>query len=564
VRLRLFGVGLSLVTAAATTRATHAALANFNLHHSSSSHHRSPQSFFLLSPKQARGKKRRKKQHQGRDHGNGGWPSGMEQQATLAACSNGESGGGSNDEELPSNDILSAAGEDLLDEYCEVMDDFGCSAFEKFSEGQRRADGRADDFQWIRLENRVDSCLAEISSKEDVVRRIQEVKLLQGKSGRTDLYSRPWQYRNAQAGKKDEDESSLQEPVNGASPATYPRGSFSVMQFNMLAEGLSAGPTAQIPFLQNNNPGNQEYSQSEKQSYGGFTDIPQPNVSMDFNLRRWRLLEVILGSDGCSAPFDLIGLEEIDRYRGFFAPIMRVFGYQGIFAPKTRSPCVRMGWYSDGCAIFWKSQLFELLSERRVEYKVGSQIGIVATLRHRPTDRPLVVAVTHLKAQQSAANENTRAAQVDELLRLVTDEAATVALKERSSDKHIPILILGDFNADPPSQIEGSGNDVSSVKQVVTFHEETDQGKKTRQQFQSAYPLDPPNDDFYTTWKIRGPKTSKRIIDYIFYSTVSLECRATLKVPCEEELEPSKLPGLRYPSDHMAIAAIVKLLLEDE
>jgi endonuclease/exonuclease/phosphatase family metal-dependent hydrolase len=486
-----------------------------------------------------------------------------QQQVTLSACSHddsaGEGDGGSKKDDLPTNDILVAAAddEDLLEEYCEVMDDFGCSAFEKYSEGQgqQEAGNDDDDFQWIRLENRVDSCLAKISAKEDVVRRIQEVKLLQEKSGRAALYSRPWQYRNAPAGNKDEDESLQEKPVNGASPAYQKRGSFSVLQFNMLAEGLSAGPTAQVPF-QNNNPDNQ-YSHSEKQSYGGFTDIPEPKISMDFNLRRWRLLEVILGSAG-DAPFDLIGLQEIDRYRGFFAPIMRLFGYEGIFAPKTRSPCVRMGWYSDGCAIFWKSQLFELLSERRVEYKVGSQVGIIATMRHRPTEMPLLVAVTHLKAQQSAANENTRAAQVEELLRLVADEAENVLRRERR-DKKIPILILGDFNADPPSQAAGS-EEVSSIKKLLTFHESSDQGTKIRPQFQSAYPVDPPNDEFYTTWKIRGPKTSKRIIDYIFYSNASLECRATLQVPSEEELEPSKLPGLRYPSDHMAIAAIMKLL----
>lgn len=58
----------------------------------------------------------------------------------------------------------------------------------------------------------------------------------------------------------------------------------------------------------------------------------------------------------------------------------------------------------------------------------------------------------------------------------------------------------------------------------------------------------------YTTWKRRGTKEVKSCIDYIFHSP-SLATAARLEPPEEAELESSRLPGFRYPSDHLAIMA---------
>ena len=72
------------------------------------------------------------------------------------------------------------------------------------------------------------------------------------------------------------------------------------------------------------------------------------------------------------------------------------------------------------------------------------------------------------------------------------------------------------------------------------------------------YEIDPPKEDFFTTWKTRGTHTVKRIIDYIFHSE-ELDCTATLSIPSTNELEEGKLPGLRQPSDHLMIAAKFRL-----
>jgi hypothetical protein len=63
--------------------------------------------------------------------------------------------------------------------------------------------------------------------------------------------------------------------------------------------------------------------------------------------------------------------------------------------------------------------------------------------------------------------------------------------------------------------------------------------------------------DIYSTWKIRSGKTAKHLIDYMFYTHNSLRVSAILGPPSGEEIAESKykLPDLRYPSDHISIAA---------
>jgi hypothetical protein len=63
-----------------------------------------------------------------------------------------------------------------------------------------------------------------------------------------------------------------------------------VMQFNMLAEGLSA-PTDCKPPFSTQTDGTTPVSAS---SYGGFSDVELPDICFDFEeVRRWRLLEEV-------------------------------------------------------------------------------------------------------------------------------------------------------------------------------------------------------------------------------------------------------------------------------
>lgn len=376
-------------------------------------------------------------------------------------------------------------------DFCEIENVFGEPAWEKCVQSELPCERRL-----VRVE---DGPTLQINSREMVWDEISRVRTSQARLGCAHLYERAW------------------------SSVGNDSGDFSIVQFNTLAEGLSSGSMANPPFLQSN--------PKDVAEYGGFSSVPHPETVFDFNQRKWRLLEVLLqGSEkGNHAPFDLIALEEVDRYYGFFAPVLRMFGYKGIFVPKTNSPSARNGWYSDGCCLFWRDTEFELVTAVRGNYNVGTQVFLVATLLHKTSKRILVVGVTHLKAQRSTANEAIRCCQVSELLDAI----------DKTCQRHsaASVLVAGDFNADPPHEVEALESAIDRVSKKLV----------------SAYDYD--NSSFYTTCKLRANKETKRTIDYIFYDDSSLSCISTLDVPNEDELERSKLPGIRFPSDHLHIAA---------
>ncbi|GAX14633.1 hypothetical protein FisN_6Lh418 [Fistulifera solaris] len=403
-----------------------------------------------------------------------------------------------------------------MNSFTSFKDQFGLPVWQDISENR-----------FIRIDSEVASDDG-LTTREQVWEQICNVRSIQQKYGPSNLLSRTW---------------ILSMPLTPSAENT-----FSVAQFNTLAEGLSAGPDVPTPFppcLNHDTPANNNINSNKNQVeiFGGFTSIPYPEISLDFELRKWRLLEVLLTSDQADdatfKPCDLLAVEEMDRFHGFFAPMLRLFGYQGAFCPKRQSPGVSMGWYSDGCALFWNRQVFELVSQRHHGYSVGNQVALHVVLRYRSSNRLLVVVVTHLKAKCNATNEMIRMKQLQELLVRIDETIRDVQSKDHDSNQ-TPVILLGDFNTDPPATVPSQ--DASSLNQLITASNGC---------FQSLYPLE--SSTHYTTWKTRGSDTVKRVIDYIFYRG-PVKPIAVLQVPEETELEPTKLPGLRYPSDHVLIA----------
>lgn len=392
---------------------------------------------------------------------------------------------------------------DSMNGFTPVIDRFGFPGLQDIS---------SDRF--IRIDQEFTDPIHSITTTEQVWKQIHRVQLIQEQYGPSALLPRTWV------------------STASSSSSTVEQHTFSVAQFNTLAEGLSAGPHVKTPFPVDSSSNKED----DIGTYGGFTSIPHPQVVLDFSQRKWRLLQVLLTSNGPTQPCDILAMEEIDRYHGFFAPMLRIFGYQGVFVPKTKSPGVTMGWYSDGCALFWNSKFFEMVSHRSHGYSLGNQVALHVVLRHRLTSKSLVVVVTHLKSKCNAINDQIRTKQIQELLAQVEDTVQSVLT---SSDRsNVPILILGDFNTDPPKKDPPVASHESSLNQMTTC-------------YKSLYPLD--SSTHYTTWKTRGSMTVKRVIGYIFYRG-PLRPVATLGVPEETALEPTKLPGLRYPSDHILIA----------
>lgn len=392
----------------------------------------------------------------------------------------------------------------------------------------------------IRLQNYVDEDIP--SDRTQLWSKILEARntLLANVDGIVDLYSRSWEPSSQQhcvdveeSGAKDDNSSSC----------------FTVAQFNTLARGLSSGANNIFP-----TPFETD-SELHDGSYGGFTELTKPELILDFDrLRKWRLLEVLLGGgdafDTESPAFDILALEEVDEYHSFFEPILVKDGcYCGIYQPKPYSPCVRFGWYSDGVALLWKTEKFKVIDEcidangnsmtlvTKGSFEDGAecqnQVYIIVPLQVKGTDKCIVVAATHLKAKKGETNEQIRQSQALQIRR--RSEQMADQLKELGWTE-VNILILGDFNAEPDSASVGS---ILGGKGDWKFRSTTND-----------------NDDSYTTWKTRKSGTTRRVIDYIFHTSKDgMQCKEVLSIPSNEVLERTFLPGFRYPSDHLLVAA---------
>jgi len=281
-----------------------------------------------------------------------------------------------------------------------------------------------------------------------------------------------------------------------------------VLQFNTLAHGLAADPLAEAPF-----------PAERAADLGGF-DIPDPRKVLDFRLRRWRLLREIAESNA-----DVICLEEVDHFDDFFQPALAALGYEGVFQAKTKSPSLQFGYYSDGVALFWRKDKLRL-----GDLHSGALIGTVPystpyiAARLVAEEGSFVVAATHLKAK---AKEEYEAFRCDQIKGVV---GAMMAVGQGD-----PWILAGDLNTEMQDHKKYTAQCIPFVASLPNA--------------KSAYDLD---NSRPTTLKARGGTTKSQMPDYIWYDSNLALC-GTWEVP--EVTEPSLLPGLRYPSDHLAIAA---------
>jgi len=163
-----------------------------------------------------------------------------------------------------------------------------------------------------------------------------------------------------------------------------PSSSFTVATFNSLAKGLSSGPADLFPTPFS--PRETSEDESSFARYGGFIGVSSPGVVFDYDVRKWRLLHVLLGGGllpddddvrgiehrrrrMAEPAFDILALQEVDEYESFFRPVLLLLnsdegGYRGTFQPKPNSPCVPLGWYSDGVALLWNAEKFPNATRR--------------------------------------------------------------------------------------------------------------------------------------------------------------------------------------------------------
>ncbi|XP_029449915.1 nocturnin isoform X2 [Rhinatrema bivittatum] len=273
-----------------------------------------------------------------------------------------------------------------------------------------------------------------------------------------------------------------------------------VMQWNILAQALGEG----------------------KDNF-----IKCPMEALKWEERKYLILEEILTYQP-----DVLCLQEVDHYWDTFQPMLSRLGYQCTFLPKPWSPCLEVECNNgpDGCALFFLQDRFQLVSSSKLRLTARTlqtnQVAIAETLQCRETGRLICVVVTHLKARTGW--ERFRSAQGSDLLR---------NLQDITEGAKIPLIICGDFNAEPTEDVykhfASSSLNLNSAYKVLSVDGQSE----------------PP----YTTWNIRPSGESCHTLDYIWYSQHALNVNAALDLLTEEQIGPNRLPSFNYPSDHMSL-----------
>ncbi|KAK3093393.1 hypothetical protein FSP39_015000 [Pinctada imbricata] len=198
---------------------------------------------------------------------------------------------------------------------------------------------------------------------------------------------------------------------------------FSVMSYNILAQDL----------LEDN-----------IYLYQGF----KQNV-LDWEKRKHKIMDEITFYKP-----DIICLQEVNchHYEGFFVPKFKELGYRGVFKQRT-------GGKHDGCAIMYNKDLFEREQVQEVEYLQRQfpildrdNVGLIVKLKplQRKSEESLFIANTHLL--YNPARGDVKLAQLM-LLLAELDRISCAQNRQTTSKADSPIIICGDFNSTPSSDI---------------------------------------------------------------------------------------------------------------
>merc|ERR1712142_114562 len=245
---------------------------------------------------------------------------------------------------------------------------------------------------------------------------------------------------------------------------------------------------------------------------------------LDWSSRKWRILQEIMRYNP-----DIICLQEVDHFK-FIEKALRSIGYEGLFVPKPDSPCLYLSDNNgpDGCAIFYRTCQFQL--DRSASHTLSvwgvesNQVILSLLLTHKKTGRELCVATTHLKARTGDILTSMRNEQGKDILGWLQ------AIRDNR-----PVILTGDFNADPCEAVYSTITGNSQVPLVSAYEEQE-----------------------FTTWKIRETGEEKKVLDYIFHSP-QLETVSTLSMPTEEQVGVDRLPSLAFASDHLSLLSDLAL-----
>lgn len=296
---------------------------------------------------------------------------------------------------------------------------------------------------------------------------------------------------------------------------------------------------------------------------------------------------------------DIICLQEVEaeHLRTLYRPKFAKKGYECLFKKKT-------GYKMDGCAIFYKTRLFQLLNHKGIEFNRTDltsllnrdNIGIIAVLKpklpYRDENSKLVIANTHLIF--NPRRSDVKLAQ----LKYFLSEVEEMSLESQDDDTnvchHHPTILCGDLNSVPESEVKRFITKNESPKPETNISDRTrsqahsdsqsntidsmessdtsDQSPCPESSKCSGSPALEARDDIlnhmnhsfkfksvYPTQNKKGQPFistfSSCIVDYIFY-TPKLKLDSYKELLTEDELkEIGPIPNSEFPSDHLTLEA---------
>lgn len=293
-----------------------------------------------------------------------------------------------------------------------------------------------------------------------------------------------------------------------------------------------------------------------------------PSWALNWDYRRNLLQQEVLQYTS-----DIVCMQEVETrvYHDFWTPLLAERGYKGVFHQKTRAKTMSdtESQKVDGCATFYKTDKFSFVSKHNFEYGalcMGSDkykktkdlfnrflnkdnIAVLVILQHIATGERISVANTHLHWDPDFNDVKTM--QVGVLL----DELQVVLKKFYNANtaddlKHASVIICGDFNSTLDSAVYQLF--LTGAVQTHDDFEGRDYGKFTDEGFRQSFKLKLAYDHIGELPFTNFSPLFTEVIDYIWYSTGSLQVKGLLgKVDQEYASHLIGFPDVHFPSDHI-------------
>ncbi|XP_063719789.1 CCR4-NOT transcription complex subunit 6-like isoform X2 [Symsagittifera roscoffensis] len=330
-----------------------------------------------------------------------------------------------------------------------------------------------------------------------------------------------------------------------------------------------------------------------------------PSWALSWSYRKDLILKEIIRNQA-----DIICLQEVvtDEYNQFFLPELSKEGYKGIFEAKSRARTMNEEdrRFVDGCAIFYKSDKFEVESRELIEFNMLAR-QIVETARQNGStnkasddvinrvmtkDNIGVVAVLKFKNPPdniNSASDELKSNYLNQIMisnvhihwdpeycdvKLMQILLFLTELRRKISD-HIPLVLTGDFNSLPSSgviqflldsRIPFSHPDFKEIDYKHFFDEISTSGDDSSKithphNLSSAYPLDKEGCFTNYTYDFKG------IIDYIFYPQDYMKPLGILDTVDSQWFRDNKILGCPHPlvpSDHYLLLTELQMFLGNQ